>query len=200
MSYTKRMRTQLILLTAAIIPATTIHSDNFVSCPVNPIVVNKTASVDPHEKKCLAVTIWGEARGEPVVGRQAVGYTALNRAVKKTVCAVVLAPKQYSVFNNSPALKAAAMSLVIDPHLKTSIDQKTWKEALQIAEDVLSRKVIDPVAGATNYLADKLMHQRGYSYPKWSKEYMQVASIGGHRFFKKREANPKQKVLTLAMR
>lgn len=192
------MRTKLILL-ATFIPIT-IQSYNFVSCPIQLPTINKDlVEVDPHEKKCLAVTIWGEARGESIIGQQAAGYTVINRATKTPVCKVALAKFQYSVFNNNPALRLAAKSLTIDPHLKNATDQKSWKLALEVADDILSKRVADPTNSATHYIADKLMHQRGYKYPKWSKEYMQVASIGGHRFFKKKEITPKLSSLTLAL-
>jgi spore germination cell wall hydrolase CwlJ-like protein len=136
------------------------------------------------EQKCLATMVYGEARGEPLDGKIAVAYSAVNRATKKSVCDVVLAPKQYSIFNNNPALKAAATSLHIEPRQKNKIDNESWERSVEVAKLVLAGKVSDPTDGATHYIADKVMKSKGYRYPRWSKQYTQVAEIGGHRFFK----------------
>lgn len=50
---------------------------------------------------CLALTIYHEARGEPVIGQQAVAEVVLNRADKrdKSVCQVVYEPHQFSWSN-----------------------------------------------------------------------------------------------------
>ena len=166
-----------LLLTAALIPSMlgtyqmACESYQYPAAPEDQI-------------KCLATMVYGEARGEATAGKVAVAYTALNRAAKKTVCSVVLAPKQYSIFNDNPALRAAAMSLHIEPEQKNVIDQASWIESIAVARAVLHRAVPDPTGGATHYLADRLMRIKGYRYPRWSKQYIQVASIDRHRFFK----------------
>lgn len=139
---------------------------------------------DAAQEKCLAVMIYGEARGETEHGQIAVAYTALNRSGKKTVCAVVLAPKQYSVFNNNPALRAAAMSLHVEPQQKNTIDNASWAGAVHVAQRVIRRQVPDPTVGATHYLAPSLMISKGYVYPRWSREYRLVTVIDNHRFYK----------------
>jgi spore germination cell wall hydrolase CwlJ-like protein len=136
------------------------------------------------EQKCLATMIYGEARGEPRNGKIAVAYSAVNRAVKKSVCDVVLAPMQYSIFNNNPALRAAAKSPYIEPRQKNTIDNESWARSVDVAQMVLAGKVADPTDGATHYIADQVMRAKGYKYPRWSRQYTQVAEIGGHRFFK----------------
>ena len=140
--------------------------------------------VDVEQEKCLAVMVYGEARGESEAGKVAVAYTALNRAAKKTVCKVVLAPKQYSIFNNNPALRAAALSLHVEPAQKNSIDKESWEKSLLVASNVLRRLVPDPTNGSTHYLAPKVMASKGYVYPKWSKEYKLVAVVDNHKFYK----------------
>jgi len=148
-------------------------------------ILPKVAKIDPQETKCLAVAIYGEARGEAVRGQVAVAYSAVNRAVKRRICDVVLAPKQYSAFNNNQALQAAAQSLTLEPLQKNKVDNESWKTALQVAENVLSKKVEDPTNGATHYLSDRVMHLKHYHYPKWSREYTMVVEIDNHKFYKK---------------
>ena len=148
---------------------------------------------DAKQIDCLATMIYGEARGETRLGQVAVAHTAMNRAVKRSVCDVVLAPKQYSVFNNNPELRAAAMSTLIEPNQKNSVDEASWANALSVAHDVYLGKVADPTNGATFYVADKVMKAKRYRYPKWTKQYKVVATIGNHRFFKN-EPNGKKSV------
>lgn len=144
-------------------------------------------NIDPVQEKCLATMIYGEARGESLQGQVAVAFTALNRAGKaanKTVCNVVLAPKQYSIFNDNPALYAAATNPHIEPKQKNEIDQESWLRAVEVAAVVMRKKVEDPTFGATHYLAPKLMAIKQYKYPKWSRQYTVVAIIGDHKFYK----------------
>jgi spore germination cell wall hydrolase CwlJ-like protein len=131
--------------------------------------------------------IWGEARGESATGMAAVAHTALNRAAKSPksgVCSIVLAPKQYSIFNNNPALRAAAMSKDLVPITKDPIDQESWQKSVLVASMVMDGTMSDPTNGATAYLAPKIMKLKGYIYPKWSKEYKKVAIIDNHHFYK----------------
>ncbi len=128
--------------------------------------------------------IYGEARGEPELGQVAVAYTALNRAKNRTVCDVILAPKQYSIFNDNPALRAAAMSLNVDPKHKDIVDEWAWDKAKKIAKSVINKKVPDPTKGSTHYLAPEAMAALGFKYPKWSEQYRLVTIIHGHKFYK----------------
>jgi N-acetylmuramoyl-L-alanine amidase len=159
-----------ILLTAALI------------APV--AAVAKGPKVDPHEAKCLATTIYGEARGESMRGQIAVAWTVLNRAVSKKICDVVLAPMQYSVYNDNPELREAATSLRIAPKQNNVIDKISWKQATQLAMAVLRREIPDPTDGATHYLNPDLTKAQGYKLPAWAKEFTFVAFIDSHKFFR----------------
>ena len=170
-----------LLLSLAFIPIM-VHEGVPVMCYRG--VVKAAPKVDPKQEKCLATAIYGEARREAEIGQIAMAFTALNRAVNKTICGVVLAPRQYSIFNDNPALKAAAMSPHLEPRQKNIIDKASWEQAKHVARMVLTGSISDPTMGSTHYLADKVMRQKGYIYPRWSKEYIQVAVIGGHRLFK----------------
>jgi len=146
--------------------------------------VNPPTIYEMAQEKCLATMVYGEARGEAKRGQIAVAYTAVNRAKNKSVCQVVLAPKQYSIFNNNPVLRAAASSLHITPVQKNAIDSASWSRAVRVAEMVLRQSVSDPTNGSTHYLAPKVMAAKKYTYPRWSRQYMLVAVIDNHRFFK----------------
>lgn len=141
-------------------------------------------TVSAAEEKCLAVTVYGEARGESEKGQIAVAYTVLNRAKNKSLCQVALAPKQYSIFNNNPELVAAAKSQHIEPRQQNPIDQRSWERAVKVSRLVMQGLVPDPTNGATHYLAPAVMKVKRYRYPKWSKQYTLVSTIDGHKFYK----------------
>lgn len=150
-----------------------------------PIIWPQKTEINQHDQKCLAVTIYGEARGESEQGMQAVAYTVLNRAVKKALCSVVLAPKQYSVYNGNALMRAIAIDPILVPKQKNIIDTNNWNLSIKVAQDVLRRDIPDITHGATHYLNDHLMHLKHYHYPKWSKEYTITVIIDNHKFFKK---------------
>jgi len=159
-----------ILLTAILLPA---------------MAIAQTApKVDPKEAKCLATTIYGEARGESVKGMIAVGYTAVNRAVNARICDVVLAPKQYSIYNDNPALRAAAMSLKIAPKQNNAIDMISWKQATDLSIAILRKDIPDPTNGATHYLNPPLVKQMGYEMPEWIQTFDRTVIIEQHHFYR----------------
>lgn len=189
------MRYALPLL-LALTPVVIAHSppgneqdwEYFTDTPAVGVVIKDIAAVRRNllvEQKCLATMIYGEARGESERGQVAVAYTAVNRAVNKTVCKVVLAPKQYSIFNDNPVLRTAALSANIEPLQKNTIDEASWEQAVRVAGLVIRKKVADPTNGATHYIAEKLMRSKGYRFPKWSRVYTLVAVFGDHKFYKK---------------
>lgn len=179
-----------LLLSLAMIPAALAVP---TALPTGRVVLGEPTivdEIDPQQEKCLATMVYGEARGEPELGQVAVAYTALNRAKNRTVCDVILAPKQYSIFNDNPSLRAAAMSLKVDPKHKNIVDEWAWEKAKKVAQIVMRRKVPDPTKGSTHYLAPVAMEALGYEYPEWSKQYKLVTVIHGHKFY--RYAPPKK--------
>ena len=142
--------------------------------------------INAREAKCLATTIYGEARGESIYGKLAVAYTVINRAVSTTICKVVLAPYQYSIYNDNPALRMAATTLKIMPPDMNVIDKISWKEAYDIATAVLSHQIDDPTNGATHYVSPVAMKAQKLVYPPWthSYDYKLTAVIENHRFYR----------------
>jgi len=138
--------------------------------------------------------VYGEARGEAEIGQIAVAWTAVNRATNTTICNVVLAPMQYSVFNDNPEMIAAARNLHIKPPIKNAVDRESWDKAKKVAEAVLKRKSPDPTDGAVNYLAPAAMKSFGYAYPTWTKTFLPTTVIDNHHFYKPRK--PKKVPIT----
>ena len=176
-----------ILLLLAVVPLALadkpILECRFGKIPKSVIEI-KTVKPDPTQEKCLAVTIYGEARGESDNGKIAVAWTAMNRATKKSICKVVLAPKQFSIFNNNPALRMAAMSLNVEPRQKNVIDVASWQRAVSIARAVYRKEISDPTLGATHYLAPVVMKAKGYIIPKWARKFIFKGKIDNQLFYK----------------
>lgn len=170
------MRNTLILI-ATLLPTTLITGTITQCINTVPRTVQNVNKPDVH---CLSVLIYGEARGESLQGKIAVAYTVVNRAKNKTLCQVALAPKQYSIFNNNPELRAAAVSLHLEPKQKNKLDNKSWAQSLAVAELVMKKAVKDPTNGATHYVAYKSLNY----IPTWTRKFTIVAKIGNHTFFK----------------
>lgn len=127
----------------------------------------------------LARTIWGEARGEPVRGMEAVAAVVVNRvAVARSrgghwwggdVIAVCRKPYQFSCWNandpNRPRL------LAVTP------DDPIFRTCLRIARRAVAGVLDDPTGGATHY------HAVGIS-PRWAAGHVPCAEIGRHLFYK----------------
>ena len=122
----------------------------------------------------LARTLYGEARGEPPMGKVAVASVILNRVAANswyggTVEEVCLKPFQFSTWNkndpNLPKIKAVTES---DP---------VFAECLFVAKYALAGLFEDPTNGATHY------HASGVT-PNWAEGKAPVIEIGRHAFYR----------------
>lgn len=127
-----------------------------------------TADIDT-----LARTVYGEARGESVLGMIAVAHVILNRVKAqswfgKTIEGVCRKPWQFSCWNdndpNLPKMKAVTLD---DPVFQTcyyaALSAITWQHP-------------DSTSGSCHY------HTASVS-PDWSEGHEPVAIIGVHKFF-----------------
>lgn len=112
---------------------------------------------------CLALTVYTEARGEPVAGQQAVALVVMNRSdwTDSRVCKTIHAKGQFPWAK--PGMKA--------PH-----DKKAWAHAQKVAHNVLDGDVDDFTHGATYFLG------KG-ERPAWRRKMKYVMTVGGHRFY-----------------
>lgn len=127
----------------------------------------------------MARTIFGEARGEPHEGLEAVASVILNRvkiAQKKgrywwgdNIINVCQKPYQFSCWNkNDPSYQRLINVTDKNIHFAT---------CLRIARRAVIGALPDNTNGATHYHAD-------YVSPYWSKGEKPVTIIGRHIFFK----------------
>lgn len=122
---------------------------------------------------CLALNIYHEAGIDPIEGQMAVGFVTLNRAYKKekSLCDVVLEPKQFSWTNNALDSKGRIKKKFIPYGI-------AWTRAKQVSKLLLSAKAKDFTYGATHYYADYI------NKPYWAYSMSYKGRWGTHHFYK----------------
>ncbi len=127
----------------------------------------------------LARTIWGEARGESILGKEAVANVILNRVKKaqkkngfwwgNTIEQVCLKPYQFSCWNKN------------DPNyqkLKTvNTSNKEFNICLRVARRAVHGVLKDNTNGATHYHTKSIQ-------PYWAVSSPIIADIGHHVFYR----------------
>lgn len=111
---------------------------------------------------CVALTVYHEARGEPVLGHLAVANVIHNRAGgdPKKYCKVVHEPKQFSWSKKA---------------WKVDTKSAEWAASVDIAKTF--RNFPDVSGGATHF------HERR-ARPSWRRKFALVTRIGSHYFYK----------------
>ena len=119
----------------------------------------------------VALTLWGECRGEPIEGKRAVASVIYWRAVKELshdagrqwpgqLERVCLKPRQFSCWNGGEVARP-------EPG-------QAWDECLELASALVGN-TFRPSFFALNYHAD-------YCKPHWAAGMSEVARIGRHVF------------------
>jgi N-acetylmuramoyl-L-alanine amidase len=121
---------------------------------------------------CLAMNIFMEARGEPVMGQYAVALVTMNRAKwdKRKVCQVVRKHKQFSW--TTRLLKGAKVMKAGIPH-----DADAWDKAWKIANMTLAGRMPDFTRGSTFYHATRVS-------PLWASSMERTRKVGAHLFYR----------------
>lgn len=114
--------------------------------------------------RCLAESIYHEARGEPVHGQLAVAHVVLNRVndprFPDTVCAVIHQRGQFHGITQKPRIK----------------EQEAWQRAKQLAE-----QAVELYAQGQDRSQGAVFFQRSRKLARYHSEH--VARIGKHSFF-----------------
>lgn len=117
--------------------------------------VNATA----HDIEVLAKTIYGEARGEPYLGKLAVAYVILNRAGyvatkprnefgDGTIAGACLHPKQFSCWNADDLNRPLLDQVTLDDHV--------YQVCMFAALDAHLAMTADPTKGSFFYWSAKI--------------------------------------------
>lgn len=127
----------------------------------------------------LARTLWGEARGEPVRGIEAVAAIIVNRVRHAqarggrywwgtSIEQVCQKPWQFSCWNEGDPNRAKLLAV-------TERD-RSFRICLRVARRAVAGVLDDPTRGATHY------HTRAV-LPPWARSRSPSAEIGNHLFY-----------------
>lgn len=116
---------------------------------------------------CLAMNIYHEARGEPLLGQIAVGAVTMNRAKGdvREICPVVYAHKQFSWTSQKR-----------DPFLHPPAKDRSWQQAQRLANRIIKGELEDVTNGATYFHAH-------WAKPSWRHSFERTTRIGNHIFY-----------------
>lgn len=134
---------------------------------------------------CIALAIYGEARGETAQGMEWVAWVVKNRAETRgiSMCEVLLQPYQFESFNKKsqlrPLVKGAIDGEITFPRMNNAWIQR---KIHQIAQQVY-HSGNDPTKTATHFWAPKLQYARGHTAPRWSNRLTYVGTVGNHKFY-----------------
>jgi spore germination cell wall hydrolase CwlJ-like protein len=136
--------------------------------------------------QALGLTLFGEARGEPIEGRVAVANVIRNRVRLgrwgpdyKSVC---FAPWQFSCWqpvggkDNYKVVLTAARALAAGRSARSIY--LVLGECQWIAEGIVDGAVLDNTKGATHYFSTRMV-----GVPTWAVGQKPTCRIGGHLFF-----------------
>lgn len=134
---------------------------------------------DLPENEIMALTIYGEARGEPYLGKVAVGSVILNRVDHrdwdgKTIKEVCLKHKQFSCFNEKDDNYPILSNIAQNPTLEASRN-RVFKICLDIATDM--------IAGKIERITEGLDYHAVGTTPYWQPTKKRVDKIGRHIFY-----------------
>lgn len=133
---------------------------------------------DFDDVEILARTIYGEARGEPILGKEAVASVILNRIKRAqkaggkywwgaTIKMVCLKPWQFSCWNRKDVNREKILSV--------TKNNRNFQICLRIARKAIAGQLKDRTEGATHYHATAVA-------PIWARGRMYAAEIGRHHF------------------
>jgi hypothetical protein len=134
----------------------------------------------------VALTLWGEARGQPVQGIIGVGNVISNRvrdAQRRwgtTWQDVCLRRWQFSCWirEGGEANYERMVDLVSETAAHHPLKDKVMRQCWWIARGIVDDLLLDVTKGANHYYADVIPP------PKWAKGQEPTVVIGLHRFFK----------------
>ena len=149
--------------------------------------------MDPRDLDVLSRTVYGEARGEPDLGRLAVAYVPVNRALiaqafvashgrkhplygDGTVAGACTVPWQFSCFNPRDPNREKILAL--------DLTSEEAAPCVSMATAALERSLTDPASGATHYCT-AMAPSDGVDWPPdWTEGHEPTAVIGGQVFYR----------------
>lgn len=129
----------------------------------------------------LALTVYAEARGEPIEGRIAVACVIRNRVFDgrwgQTYASVCLWPKQFSCWNaGTEANHVKLIALTEQLTAGTLIPDALLEECYWIAEGIITNRIGARVGNSTHYHTIKVD-------PSWAPTGHLIARVGSQLFY-----------------
>ena len=135
---------------------------------------------DLSDIEVLALTIYGESRGESIEGQIAVGCVVRNRTTAggyyKDTC---LAPEQFSCWNHNDPNFLILSNLALKLFKGETQDELVLMQCMWTAEGIMNHEIIDITKGAKNYMTNELYEM---NRPNWSKTLKVSVVIGNQTF------------------
>ena len=137
------------------------------------------AEFEERERRCLAIAIYFEARGEPERGQVAVGQVIMNRVrsplFPETICGVVY---------QGHMQKGCQFSFTCDGNTDIPRNNQQWALAQDISKQITRGEVWLPEVGYSTF------YHANYVSPGWAGRMSKIDRIGRHIFYKKRNEKP----------
>ncbi len=153
--------------------------DREVTAEPGPVPAPALDHIDVVDAHWMALTMWGEGRGEGEEAMRAIGHVIRNRWQARRhgahVTDTVSAAWQFSAWNQGDPNRARMLD--IDTLRRGSRDHQLWLAAKRLATDILAGRSADPTGGALFY------HTTGVQ-PAWSRGLVPDAQVGSHLFFR----------------
>ena len=138
-----------------------------------------------YDEQCLALNVYHESRSDNFVGRLAVADVVLNRVESKyfpdNVCDVVYQAKTRVNWKGNvvPVRGMCHFSWYCDGQSDIPHDEKSWIDAVEVANLILNGEWRGVSEGATHYHAT-------YVDPTWVNDrgMVEIGRIGQHKFYK----------------
>ena len=141
------------------------------------------ASDENGDTFCLAKNIYFESANQPEVGRMAVAQVVINRVYDDqfpdSICGVVYQSYTRENWKGDivPILHKCQFSWYCDGKSDVPTDSKTWSEALDLADSIMSYMAFDVTSGALYY------HTTSVD-PYWNDYLTPTVTINDHIFYK----------------
>ncbi len=166
---------RLTRATVCVLAATIVTAAIFASAPAHGETRMKLHKGLGGDIACIALNIYHEARGEPDMGKLAVGHVVMNRVsdpeFPNVACEVVRQGGEWP-------RNRCQFSWWCDGRSDRPRNSAAWQEAIDMAKRVYAGRSADPTQGALWYHAD-------YVRPYWQRKLQRGPVIGQHVFYRR---------------
>jgi len=137
--------------------------------------------IDLDDYDALWLTLYGEARGEPIEGIIGVASVIRNRVneQKKNYHAIVTEPEQFSCWNKTDPNAPLLLELYKE-EMDHEIDDPIIREIQYIATGIIHHDLRDNTMGSNHYLTTSLFNSE--KCPEWAKKGKLNVHLGRQLF------------------